>query len=1106
MKITIGLKIVVLASLLVAVTVYILGDDVARLGGVMLVDHELVDLADETHLEGRRILSLIQTMREDALNIAGADAIEAIYQARNNRGLSDAQRAVEETKHRARLEQICFEAFGVKDESNGETAPEPKPYLQIRVIGGADGIELVRLQWRGDQVISVDEEELKCVVDENEDFRPDNRFFQTTMNRSRDHKALGRQQLYSSDVEVEKGGELTIDEHGHMVGRTVLRVAVPVFPSTGDEPLAVVMINLDVERVAEQMTRSPRHLAFLTNEQGDFLVHPNSEMQWAHRLAAGDDQGDQPQYKIQSLYGEFAGVLRGLQENAPRPDLPLSGPFETFRPVPVDLPRDNSLSLENLTFDFVKIDVIGEPLLTDDVRAALENVRTKLTSGGRPHDALMRWSLGASRTTPRITASAKDPETLRELISLLNEEFPGKLKVAEIIPCRTFSFRAYKLPFDPNDPSRFLLLARAASYEEIKADADAIEAHFFGLLTYFIPGAVLLSFLFSYLLTRPLKKIAAVTRDIAATGDVARVELPIHARDEIGDLARSFDHMIGQIQHREEAIKENEREIREFADVLEQRVKERTAELQSTNEMLAVARDAALEASLAKDTFLSNMSHELRNPLNAIIGFSEMLREDAEDEGRQALVADLRKIHSAGTHLLGLINDVLDIAKISAGTITFQHERFDVHAMLQGLVDMVGPLVDKRSNRLAIEWDDDLGKMHADEGRVRQVLVNLLSNASKFTEGGVITLRAERQSRDGVDWLVFRVLDTGIGMSDEQLGRLFQRFSQVSASKRLKQDGAGLGLALSRELCRLLGGDLTAESQLGSGSTFAAELPAQRPEKPAEPRAPAAAPALQQPAPLVDGSVRAVSDGAILVIDDEATVRDLMTRFLSKEGFQVVTAASGEEGLRMAKQINPAAITLDTVMPGIDGWGVLAALKADASTAHIPVVMVTMVDDQGQGYALGAADYLTKPVDWERLSAVLRQLQCDPTAAPVLVVDDDADTRELISRMLHSAGWKSVTAENGRVALERIETQRPLLILLDLSMPEMDGYEFLRELRRRDPTGSIPVVIVTAADLSDEDRQRLSGSVQQIVGKGESFQSELAQAIRQQVRQHTTRV
>ncbi|MCH8923830.1 MAG: HAMP domain-containing protein, partial [Planctomycetes bacterium] len=683
MKITIGLKIVVLASLLVAVTVYILGDDVARLGGVMLVDHELVDLADETHLEGRRILSLIQTMREDALNIAGADAIEAIYQARNNRGLSDAQRAVEETKHRDRLEQICFEAFGVKDESNGETAAEPKPYLQIRVIGGADGIELVRLQWRGDQVISVDEEELKCVVDENEDFRPDNRFFQTTMNRSRDHKALGRQQLYSSDVEVEKGGELTIDEHGHMVGRTVLRVAVPVFPSTGDEPLAVVMINLDVERMAEQMMRSPRHLAFLTNEYGDFLVHPDDEMEWAHRLAVGDEQGDLQQYKIQSLYGEFAGVLRGPQGNAPRQDVPLSGPFEAFRPVPVDLQRDNELEL--LSFYFVKIDVKGKKgLSAQKVKDIWDKIRIELDPKDASQSNLLRCSFARSGPVHRITASATTEATLKRLIDRFTEEFPGKLKVAEIIPCRTFSFRAYKLPFDPNDPSRFLLLARAASYEEIKADADAIEAHFFGLLTYFIPGAVLLSFLFSYLLTRPLKKIAAVTRDIAATGDVARVELPIHARDEIGDLARSFDHMIGQIQHREEAIKENEREIKEFASVLERRVEERTAELQSTNEMLAVARDAALEASRAKDTFLSNMSHELRNPLNAIIGFSEMLCEDAEDEGQAELVSDLRKIHSAGTHLLGLINDVLDIAKISAGTITFQHERLDVRTMLQG--------------------------------------------------------------------------------------------------------------------------------------------------------------------------------------------------------------------------------------------------------------------------------------------------------------------------------------------------------------------------------------------------------------------------------------
>jgi hypothetical protein len=314
---------------------------------------------------------------------------------------------------------------------------------------------------------------------------------------------------------------------------------------------------------------------------------------------------------------------------------------------------------------------------------------------------------------------------------------------------------------------------------------------------------------------------------------------------------------------------------------------------------------------------------------------------------------------------------------------------------------------------------------------------------------------------------VFDVSDTGIGMTQEQIGRLFREFSQAEVSTSRRYGGTGLGLALSRRLCRLTGGDVTVTSAPGRGSTFTIRLPRE----------------VAEPA----GAVEAVSAGAapgpglVLVIDDDAAVRDVVQRFLVKEGFRVATAAGGEEGLRLAGDLRPDAITLDVMMPGMDGWAVLTALKADGATAGIPVVMLTMLDDRSLGYALGATDYLTKPVDRERLVAALAPYRRE---LPVLVVDDDPDLRALLRRMLEREGHAVAEAEHGRAALERVRERAPGVVLLDLVMPEMDGFEFLEELRRDEATRAIPVIVITARDLSVEDHQRLNGSVERILQKG----------------------
>jgi CheY-like chemotaxis protein/anti-sigma regulatory factor (Ser/Thr protein kinase) len=450
-----------------------------------------------------------------------------------------------------------------------------------------------------------------------------------------------------------------------------------------------------------------------------------------------------------------------------------------------------------------------------------------------------------------------------------------------------------------------------------------------------------------------------------------------------------------------------------------------------------------------------------------------MLEEDAREFKREDEIEPLGRVQRAARHLLALINDILDLSKIEAGKMDLVLESFPVATLISDAVHTVEAIASKNGNRIVVNCPDAVGSIYADQIRVRQALMNLVSNAAKFTSNGTVTVSAARKWTPDGEQVEFAVADTGIGMSPDQLAKLFQEFSQADSSTTRKYGGTGLGLAISRRFCQMMGGDISVESELGRGSKFLIELPVHVGDVEAQARPEASRPRAagsMQPAPL------------ILVVDDDPTVREVVGRYLVREGFTFAEAVGGREGLRLARELNPAAITLDITMPDLDGWTVLAAIKGDPTLADIPVILLTIVDEKNRGFALGASEYLVKPIDRDKLIRVLRRL-CSPSGGSILVVDDDEISRGGLKNALQQAGWKVAEADNGQIALTRLNEARPSAILLDLMMPEMDGFEFLDEVRRHEEWHDIPIIVITARDVTAEDRARLNGRVESVIRK-----------------------
>ena len=503
-------------------------------------------------------------------------------------------------------------------------------------------------------------------------------------------------------------------------------------------------------------------------------------------------------------------------------------------------------------------------------------------------------------------------------------------------------------------------------------------------------------------------------------------------------------------------------------------------------EELAVANAQLVASSKLKDEFMANMSHELRTPLNSIIGYTDLVLTDEEQPLSELNRANLGTVVKNARHLLSLINDVLDIAKIEAGRLTLFAQRFEPAETARAVVSMLEPLAASKNLQLSLEASAATGFIVSDETKVRQILTNLISNAIKFTRHGQIWVRVgpedDQQCR-------FEVQDTGVGIAPEYRELVFEEFRQVDPTSTREAGGTGLGLAIVRRLARLLGGNITLESEIGQGSTFTVVLPRRLPEH-LQAQLPEA-PAGTLPAPFAAGAGKV----PVLAIDDDPDALRVLAGYLKDGPYKIVAATSGESGLALARKLKPFAITLDILMPKMDGWMVLHALKADPQTAGIPVVLLSFLEEKAIGFSLGASAYLTKPLDRKELLAALDTVRTSKRAGRVLVVEDDPEARALYRQIFDRERIPYREAQNGVEALAALEEEVPAVVILDLMMPKLDGFEVLSWMRARAATRDVPVVVVTAKVLTPEDLERLS-SARQVLIKGGDGKDALAQDLR----------
>ena len=571
--------------------------------------------------------------------------------------------------------------------------------------------------------------------------------------------------------------------------------------------------------------------------------------------------------------------------------------------------------------------------------------------------------------------------------------------------------------------------------------------------------------------------------------DSVIIEKMSHLADQLeGDAKTLILNDIGKMRELEKQETERGEEasvelmllaFTRMSDEVNALINARTSEMEK-------ARDEAIDAKGETSRFFANMSHELRTPLNAILGYGEMLAEDCEDLGYDDLLPDLKKITSAGTHLLSLINNILDISKIESGKMELYITSFEIEDVVDVIRDISAPLVSKNNNAFQCNIQDGIGAMRQDETKLRQCLSNLLSNAAKFTEAGTVTLEVDASLEKEIEMVSFKVIDTGEGMSEEGVGKVFEVYTQAERSTSAKHGGTGLGLPLSREMAQMMGGDITLTSELGVGSVFTLKLPRDCPQDEHE---------------VSDSVLEGIDDDEKLVvlIDDDVTMHDLIKRTLNKIGLTLVGATDSEKGMQMVRETKPKLLLLDVLMPGRDGWSILRECKSDPELKDMPVIMVSQLNQDTLANSLGADDYITKPIDRELFLKTIKNIlgDGDTDNNKILIIDDDENTRDLLSRMLKEGGWVPKTAKDGKEGLDQLG-EDPALIVLDLEMPRMDGFEFLNQyIETVNEEDRCPILVYSGKDLTDVQKELLENNVEGLVRKDEVSMDELSAIVKE---------
>ncbi|MEO2025420.1 MAG: response regulator [Fuerstiella sp.] len=911
--------------------------------------------------------------------------------------------------------------------------------------------------------------------------------------------------VYMSEIEYNQEPKKESPMHNVLT----VRAAVPLTRLVDGhlEFRGILIINLDLETAVRNLTDAARHLVFLgTGEasglegaNGPRLLYdpkfqeiqdPTQKKNNSEKASPfdADDFEDILRRDINNcaqFNRELTTIFSVTPERAERGSsndsvLPFEDRGQRF---PNDTLAGNRLTLNPAhQFYLIKLDLAhpADPVVAADFRTKLSEQLLSLRSNS--NSIRMRPLVRPGSGLISIRAAQK-----RELMNVVDvlENLPsheGRVsrRYDEPALCANFAAHFYRVYFDPARPQRYLALLVGFSDEELTADLSNTRTAAFRtfFIATFLGGAVFLLFLW-WFVTRPIHQLTRASESIAH-GDYD-TQLPTKKRDEIGTLSRTFAIMVNEVRARDA-------EIREQNEELDGKVRKRTASLAET-------RDQLQAAVKARDAFLATVSHELRTPLNHIYGYAQLLEVTDLDEEQRS---DLAKLQGSSRHLLRLVKDILDYQKIIMGRLPVSPATFDITTLLSSVRESNQSKAEQRNNRLVLQMNGHEGRLFNDENRLRQILDNLVGNACKFNTDGTITIDVKAEG----DFFQIAIVDTGVGISQDQIGKLFQPFSKVSDGA-LNPDGTGLGLVISRELARKMGGDLTVSSVPGQGSSFSTRILREMPATDGDDERLV----IQSDTVTVitelkpkDETVESQrqSSNHVLVIDDDPNVRELLSWFLTEEGLQVITASGGTDGIELAARHTPSVITLDLIMPDIDGWSVLAALKASERTANIPVVLVTVLDDSHRGYYFGAADYVSKPIEGDRLKQVVRRY-CGNETSTVLIIDDNPKDREIVRRVLQNDGCRIVEATDGADGLKKFEKSPTDLIILDLVMPVMDGFTFIEEIRRRTKTEMPPIIVLTAKEMTAENRNRLHGMVSEVIQKSPFDRRRFVQEIHRQL-------